>query len=92
LNRSELINRVWSALPYEESQQRVTVVLNSILEEIASSLNSGETVKIRDFGTFFPVERAATRRKIPGEKQLRHIPPRRTIGFRASPHLSQKKN
>ena len=83
-----LIPRPERTLTRKESGQLV----ESVLEEIVSTLADGEAVKISRIGTFSLRDKAQRMGRNPktGEEAL--IPPSRVVLFRASPILKDRIN
>ena len=90
VTRAELTAAVYQevGLSHNESAQLVELVL----EEIASALVRGESVKVSSFGTFLVRDKTERIGRNPrtGEKAM--ISPRRVIGFRASRKLRDRVN
>ena len=90
VTRADLTEAVYQevGLTRKESAQLV----ESVFEEIASTLARGETVKVSTFGTFLvrdKTERIGRNLKT-GEEVM--IAPRRVVGFRASRALKDGVN
>ena len=90
VTRADLTEAVYQevGLTRKESAQLV----ESVFEEIASTLARGETVKASTFGTFLvrdKTERIGRNLKT-GEEVM--IAPRRVVGFRASRALKDRVN
>ncbi len=90
VTRADLMKAVYQevGLSRKESAQLV----ESVLEEITSTLAQGEAVKLSSFGTFSLRDKAQRMGRNPktGEEAL--ILPRRVLMFRASPVLKDRIN
>ena len=90
LTRAGLAETVYQevSLSHNESTQLV----GSVIEEIASTLAQGESVKISRFGTFSLRDRAQRIGRNPKTGEEVPIPPRRVLVFRASLVLRERMN
>lgn len=82
MKKSELISAV--ALKCGKSKKDVSIVLNTALETISSSLLNDENVQLAGFGTF---EVKRTQNKVGSHPQTHapiQIPERRKVNFRIS--------
>ena len=90
LTRAELTAAVYQevGLSHNESAQLVELVL----EEIASTLARGESVKVSSFGTFLVRDKAERMGRNPKTGEEVSISPRRVLIFRASRVLKDRVN
>ncbi len=90
VTRADLIEAVYQevGLSRKESAQLV----ESVLEQIAGTLASGESVKISSFGTFSVREKAQRIGRNPKTGEEVPILPRRVLVFRASHVLKDRIN
>ncbi len=72
INKKDLIKRVSQRVSYDT--QAVEEVINATLDEIYQSLKQGESVSLRDFGTFYiQVKREASVFKFNPSQKLRKL-------------------
>jgi len=90
VTRADLTEAVYQevGLSRNESAQLV----ESILEEIASTLSTGESVKVSSFGTFSVRDKAERIGRNPKTGEEVPISPRRVLVFRASHVLKDRIN
>ncbi len=90
VTRADLTEAVFQevGLSRNESAQLV----DSVLEQISSTLARGESVKIRSFGTFSVRDKAQRIGRNPKTGEEVPIPPRRVLVFRASHVLKNRMN
>ena len=90
VTRADLTEAVYQevGLSHNESAQLV----ESVLEEIASSLAQGESVKLSSFGTFSLRDKAQRIGRNPKTGEEVPILPRRVLVFRASHVLKDRIN
>ena len=90
MTRAELAEAVFQkvGLPRNESAEIVELVLR----EIVSSLESGKTVKLSSFGSFGIREKGQRIGRNPKTGQEVPITPRRVLVFRASNIMKQRIN
>ncbi len=90
LTRADLTEAVYQevGLSRNESAQLV----ESVLEEIASTLSTGESVKVSSFGTFSVRDKAERIGRNPKTGDEVPISPRRVLVFRASHVLKDRIN
>lgn len=82
VTRADLTEAVYRALGVSRNESAVFV--ERILEEIAASLERGETVKISSFGTFSIRDKKLRMGRNPKTGEEVPIEPRRVVTFRAS--------
>ncbi len=90
VTRADLTEAVYQevGLSRNESAQPV----ESVLEEVASTLAQGEAVKVSSFGTFSVRDKAQRIGRNPKTGEEVPIPPRRVVLFRASHMLKDRIN
>ena len=90
MTRADLTEAVYQevGLSRNESAQLV----ESVLEEIASTLSTGESVKVSSFGTFSVRDKAERIGRNPKTGDEVPISPRRVLVFRASHVLKDRIN
>ena len=90
VTRADLTEAVYQevGLSRNESAQLV----ESVLEEIASTLARGESVKVSSFGTFSSRDKAERIGRNPKTGEEVPISPRRVLVFRASHILKERIN
>ncbi len=90
MTRADLTEAVYQevGLSRNESAQLV----ESVLEEISSTLAQGESVKVSSFGTFLVREKAERIGRNPKTGEEVMISPRRVLIFRASRVLKDRIN
>jgi integration host factor subunit alpha len=74
------------------SKRESEKLVSQILEEIASSLERGETVKLTSFGIFFVRQKDERLGRNPRTGQPVTISPRRVVSFKPSPVLKRQIN
>ena len=74
------------------SRNESAQLVESVLEEIASTLVRGEYVKVSTFGTFLVREKAERIGRNPRTREEVPISPRRVLVFRASRALKERIN
>lgn len=90
VTRADLTEAVYRALGVSRNESAVFV--ERILEEISSSLERGETVKISSFGTFSIRDKKLRMGRNPKTGEEVPIEPRRVVTFRASHVLKDRIN
>ena len=90
VTRADLTNAVYQAVGISRNESAAFV--ERILEEISSSLERGETVKISSFGTFSVRDKKLRMGRNPKTGEEVPIAPRRVITFRASHVLKDRIN
>ncbi len=68
-------------------KMEVAAVVDGFIAIVSSALQQGESVTLRGFGTFLPVQRKARKARNPVSKDLVHIPARRVPYFRPAQEL-----
>jgi len=82
LNKSELIEKI--SIKTGVSKKEVEVVLNSFIERIKESVESGSTVEIRGFGSFFQTTQEKRKIKSPIAGKTIDVPAKSKMNFKAS--------
>lgn len=80
--KTELVNQVAERTSVKKTD--VAKVLDGTLEEIRQSLDKGETVTLRGFGSFKVTERAGRKGRNPRTGQEIDIPPGKRVSFKFS--------
>jgi len=74
------------------SRNESAQLVESVLEEIASTLEAGETVKLSSFGTFTVNHKSERMGRNPKTGIEARITPRRVLSFRPSNLMKQRVN
>jgi integration host factor subunit alpha len=90
VTRADLTEAIYRSLGISRNESSIFV--ERILEEIAASLDAGETVKISSFGTFTVRDKKMRMGRNPKTGEEVPITPRRVISFRASNVLKERIN
>ncbi|MEZ5921687.1 MAG: integration host factor subunit alpha [Parvularculaceae bacterium] len=90
LTRAHLTDAIFSALGVSRNESAAFV--ERILDEVATSLERGETVKISSFGTFSVRQKSLRMGRNPKTGEEVPITPRRVVTFRASHVLKEEIN
>lgn len=88
MNRRDIAKMVANATTL--THKDAVVMVAKVFEMVALSLACGEEVQIRDFGTFYATERAATVRPHPTTGEPMNCPPVTIIKFRPAKKARQK--
>ena len=89
--KSELIKELKKSYPNFLTRD-LNKVIDIVLKEIKESLNRGEGVELRNFGTFrVNIQRASIRRN-PKTGEKVNVPDKRTIKWKMSKDLFKKLN
>ena len=90
VTKKELVDRIAD----QTGEKRVAVkkVVQSFLDEVVAELGQGQgnRLEFRDFGVFETKERAARVAQNPKTLQRVHVPPKRTVKFKAGRLMKQK--
>lgn len=88
VTKKELVDRIAD----QTGEKRVAVkkVVQSFLDEVVAELGQGNRLEFRDFGVFETKERAARVAQNPKTLQRVHVPPKRTVKFKAGRLMKQK--
>lgn len=90
LTRADLSNAVYREIGLSLSES--TTLVDAVIEEIVSSLEKGETVKLSSFGTFKLRSKKQRVGRNPKTGVEVPISPRTVLSFNASNILKQKVN
>jgi integration host factor subunit alpha len=90
MRKTDLADKVVEKLGV--SKKESIDVLSMVLDEIKSSLQRGETVKIAGFGNFVVREKKARKGRNPKTGEEIGITPRRVVTFRSSQLFKQSVN
>ena len=90
LTRADLTEAVYQEVRLSRNESAQLV--ESVLEEIASTLSTGESVKVSSFGTFSVRDKAERIGRNPKTGDEVPISPRRVLVFRASHVLKDRIN
>ena len=89
--KSELIKQLKKSYPNFLSRD-LNKLIDIILKEIKNSLNRGEGVELRSFGTFRTSNQKASIRRNPKTGTKVNVPKKRTIKWKMSKDLFKKLN
>lgn len=87
MNRSDLVRKV--SRKTQMSQAQIEDLLETILALIKTTLASGETVVIKNFGRFEIRHRRPTVRRNPKTGEAIKVPEKRAVLFHPSPALKE---
>jgi len=90
VTRADLTDAVYRAVGISRNESAAFV--ERVLEEVATSLEKGETVKISSFGTFSVRDKKLRMGRNPKTGEEVPIAPRRVVTFRASHVLKDRIN
>lgn len=90
MNKAELIDRI--AEDTDVPKQYITIVADSLFDSIKQTIAVGESVKVRNFGTFTTIRRSSRMGVNPRTKQPLEIPAATAIKFVASKELTAEVN
>lgn len=90
MNKSQLIDRV--AQNAEITKASANRAVDAMIEAVAESLSSGDTVQLIGFGTFSVKERSARMGRNPQTGQEISIPAAKIPGFKAGKALKDAVN
>lgn len=90
ITRADLTDAVYRSVGISRNESAAFV--ERILEEVAASLEKGETVKISSFGTFSVRDKKLRMGRNPKTGEEVPIAPRRVVTFRASHVLKDRIN
>ncbi len=82
MNKTELIETI--SIKTGLSKKEVELVLNSFIERIKESVQSGSTVEIRGFGSFFQSTQEKRKIKSPIAGKTIDVPAKSKMNFKAS--------
>ena len=90
ITRADLTDAVYRSVGISRNESAAFV--ERVLEEVAASLEKGETVKISSFGTFSVRDKKLRMGRNPKTGEEVPIAPRRVVTFRASHVLKDRIN
>jgi len=90
LTKAHIIDSVYSSTDLNRSQ--ATRAVETFLESIKTTLESGEDVLISGFGKFYVNEKKERRGRHPHTGEDLMLERRRVVAFRCSPVLKEKLN
>ena len=90
MNKNELVSAVASSLGISKADASKAV--DGVFDNIASSLQAGNDVRLLGFGTFSVADRKATTGRNPQTGEPIHIPARRNAKFKAGKALKEAVN
>ena len=88
LTKAHIINSIQNQLNIPKS--RSSEIVESLLEIIKSTLESGEDVLISGFGKFCVKEKGERRGRNPATGEDMMLPPRKVVTFRCSGKLKER--
>ncbi len=88
VTKKELVDRIAEQV----GQKRIVVkkIIQGFLDQIIKELGRGNRLEFRDFGVYETKERAARIAQNPKTLQRVHVPPKRTVKFKAGRLMKQK--
>lgn len=87
MNESEMIKKIADQKTVITARKEVKSVIETFLTCLREALKDGETVKIKDLGTFTPTTTKARMGRNPKTGEAIEIPEKRTVKFRPSPNF-----
>ena len=87
VTKKELIDRIADATGVKRVE--VKSVVQGFLDNVIVELGKGNRLEFRDFGVFEVKQRAARMAQNPKTLERVHVPPKRTVKFKAG-HLMKK--
>ena len=87
VTKKELIDRIAEAT--DEKRVGVKKVVQAFLDNVIVELGKGNRLEFRDFGVFEVKQRAARMAQNPKTLERVHVPPKRTVKFKAG-HMMKK--
>jgi DNA-binding protein HU-beta len=90
MNKNELIEHVAETVGLTKKEARTAV--SAVFDQIASSLNTGDTVAIAGFGTFLVKDRAARIGRNPSSGAPMNIPASKAPSFKVAKALKDSCN
>jgi integration host factor subunit beta len=88
MNRSELVQAL--AAKYQLTNGDATETVKIVLEAIAESLENGDRVEIRGFGSFHVIERAARIGRNPKTGESVSVPSKKIPHFKPGKELKER--
>ena len=87
MNESEMIKKIADQTTVITARKEVKCVIEAFLTCLREALKDGETVKIKDLGTFTPTTTKTRIGRNPKTGEAIEIPEKRTVKFRPSPNF-----
>jgi nucleoid DNA-binding protein len=84
----KIVDQVWNNLPFKETKQRLSLIINTFLEETGKTLLEDKQLKLRNFGTFSVKKSPSLRKKLPGSDSVKTFPGKYNVRFKPSSKLS----
>ena len=90
MNRAELIKKVSDRV--QISSNAAKVIVDTIFDSMRGSLEKGEGIEIRGFGSFTVREYSAHKGRNPKTGEIVDVPPKRLPFFKVGKELKEKVN
>ncbi len=91
MTKSELIAKLSKKFPHLY-QKDIDILVNTVLQEVSSSLEQGDRIELRGFGAFSIRKREARTARNPKNGKVVNIGERYSIYFRAGKELRERIN
>jgi integration host factor subunit beta len=88
MTKSDLIKKLFNQTDLNPKQSET--VINTVFEEIAASLERGQRVELRGFGTFGLKQRRARDGRNPKTGEPVKVEPKRVMFFKPGKHLAER--
>jgi integration host factor subunit beta len=88
VTKKELVDQI--ADQTGEKRVAVKTIVQEFLDAVIKELGRGNRLEFRDFGVFETKERAARVAQNPKTLERVHVPPKRTVKFKAGRLMKQK--
>ena len=88
MNKKELVKAVADSTGFQKKE--LEVVVDHLLQQIASTLSEGEDIKLHGFGTFSVSERAARKGRNPQTGEEIDIAATKSVRFKAAKNLKDQ--
>ena len=90
MNNKEFINAL--AARTEKSQKSTKLLVDSLVEVLADTLEEGDTLNVQSFGAFEVKKKKERIIVNPSSKQRQLVPPKLAISFKPSNAMKEKTN
>jgi integration host factor subunit alpha len=90
LNKTAIIEKIYSELDIQ--QKEAVEIVESLIEILKATLESGDDILISGFGKFCLKEKAQRKGRNPATGETATLPPRRVVTFKWSQKLREKLN
>jgi integration host factor subunit alpha len=90
LTKNDIIERIYNNLGFQKNES--VEIVESLLEVIKSTLESGDDVLVSGFGKFCVKDKAARKGRNPATGEDAILPARRVVTFKCSGKLREKVN